>query len=600
MQTQAPAPVRHRSPFVAAFLSFLFPGLGQAYTGFVLRGLVLAAPMILLLALLAGVLATRSTRDALLAQLTSPTVLLLVLVANVLLLAYRLLVIVDAFRLAALVEGAAVAPVGRLSRARLSFSPLALVGLLAILVVTPVLHVSAARYNVLAYQFVTGISGSEQGDGEGPTDTPGPSGTATLTPGASGTQQPLPQWNGKDRLNILLVGVDQRQGEATFNTDTMIVASIDPVSKQVAMLSLPRDMEGIPLPASWPAHAYYANGLYPAKINSLWSRAAGAPGLFPFPGNRINRGYQALKGALGALYQLNIQYYVSVNFEGFQKAVDELGGVTIDVQMPVTDDHMPIPDSRAVNLYIPAGIQHLDGQAALAYARARHTSNDFDRAQRQQRVILSLREQTDLRSLLDFGRLERLTADLKDAVHTDIPADLFPQLMGLGESLDLGHLHSLVFTPPRYAIECANPAAACFYSLTARVPQIRQAVKNAFNISPQLEASWLKLAAEGATVEVINGSGVAGQASNVADWLQYLGFDAEVSTINGGRADRLDYQQTVVTVYNGAAADLPETIRVLEAQFGVTVLTKSDPGIATKDFVLVTTGKLTPKFTVPQ
>jgi LCP family protein required for cell wall assembly len=604
MQNQAPAPLRHRSPFVAAFLSFLFPGLGQAYAGFVMRGLAFAAPMVLLIALLGGLLASKATRDGLLAQLTSPTVLLLVLVANAALLLYRLVAIVDAFRLAALVEGAAQAPPGRLTRPRLSIGPLAFLGLLAILMVTPILHVGLARYNLLAYQFVTGLSGEDNGGEDVPSDSSGASASTTpgdtATAGDSGTAQPLPQWNGKERLNILLVGVDQRPGDTTYNTDTMIVASIDPVTKQVAMLSLPRDMEDVPLPAKWPAHNYYAGGVYPAKINSLWSRAAGAPGLFPFPGNRINRGYQALKGALGALYNLNIQYYVAVNFEGFEAAVDEVGGVTIDVQMPVTDNHMPIPGSRAVNLYIPSGIQHMDGQQALAYARARHASSDFDRAQRQQRVVVSLREQTDLPSLLQFDRLQSITNDLKTAVRTDIPPDLFPQLVGLAEGLDLNNLRSLVFTPPRYAVECNNPAASCYYSLTAKVPQIRQAVQSIFSISPQLAASRLKLDAEGATVEVLNGSGSANQASNVADELQYLGMNAAVSTINGGRADRQDYPQTVITVYNGAEDELPETIRVLQATFGVTVVTKGDLAITTDKFVLITTGKATPAFKVPQ
>ncbi|MGZ3586263.1 MAG: LCP family protein [Candidatus Limnocylindrales bacterium] len=608
MQNQAPAPLRHRSPFVAAFLSFLFPGLGQAYAGFVMRGLAFAAPMVLLIALLGGLLASKATRDGLLAQLTSPTVLLLVLVANAALLLYRLVAIVDAFRLAALVEGAAKAPPGKLTRPRLSIGPLAFLGLLAILVVTPILHVGLARYNLLAYQFVTGISGEDNSGVDLPSDTSGASSSAapgdTATAGATGTAQPLPQWNGKGRLNILLVGVDQRPGDTTYNTDTMIVASIDPVTKQVAMLSLPRDTEGVPLPPSWPAARYYANGVYPAKINSLWGRAYSAPGLFPFPGTttaqKINRGYQALKGALGALYDLQIQYYIEVNFEGFQAAVDEVGGVTIDVQMPVTDNHMPIPGSRAVNLYIPSGIQHMDGQQALAYARARHASSDFDRAQRQQRVVVSLREQTDLPSLLQFDRLQSLTNDLKGAVRTDIPANLFPQLVGLVEGLDLNNLRSLVFTPPRYAVECNNPAASCYYSLTAKVPQIRQAVQSIFSISPQLAASRLKLDAEGATVEVLNGSGSANQASNVADELQYLGMNAEVSTINGGRADRQDYPQTVITVYNGAEDELPETIRVLQATFGVTVVTKDDPAITTDKFVLITTGKATPAFKVPQ
>ena len=206
--------------------------------------------------------------------------------------------------------------------------------------------------------------------------------------------------------------------------------------------------------------------------------------------------------------------------------------------MPVTDNHMPIPDSRAINLYVSGGIQHMDGQQALAYARARHTSSDFDRAQRQQRVILSLRQQTDLASLLNFDRLQQLATDLKSAVRTDIPGDLFPQLVGLGERLDLGNLRSLVFTPPPYAVECNNPAAVLLLLAHGEGPprSARRSARLQHPSAARRVAAGSQ--AEGATVEVLNGSGSAGQAATVAAWLQYQGMDAEVSTINGGRADR--------------------------------------------------------------
>lgn len=600
MQPQPPQPSGTHSPFVAAFLSFLFPGLGQAYAGYRLRAVALAAPLVLVIALVGGMLVSKVSRDWLIAQFVSTDVLTVLLVLNGLLLVYRLVAIVDAYRLAR--GPAPLLPGLRSPRRRADLRPLGVLGLLAVLVVTPLVHIGVARYDLVALQ---GLNDLTSGDTEpsfslGPTDTAGgPGVTDTSTPGSTATTLPVPQWTGTGRLNILLVGVDQRPGDSSFNTDTMIVASIDPVTKQIGMFSLPRDMQGVPLPSSWPAHAYYSNGVYPGKINSLWTRAAGSPGLFPFPGSSYNRGMQALKGALGALYQLNIQYYVAVNFQGFENIVDTLGGVTIDVQMPVTDDALPVPGANDQNLYVAPGIQHMTGQQALAYARSRHASSDFDRAQRQQRVILSVRQQTDLASLFDINKLSALAADVKGAVHTDIPSSLYSQLVGLGEQLDLNNLRSLVFTPPRYAVECNNPALSCYYSLTAKVAPIRQAVKDAFTIPAALAASRTRVQAEGATVDVLNGTSNSGQATNVVSWLQYQGLDAEVSTINGGHATTLGNPQTIITVYNGAEADLPETIRVLQAQFGVTVVTKDDSTITTQDFILIETGTRTPSFKTP-
>lgn len=593
MQTRPRDEGRHRSPFAAAFLSFLFPGLGQAYVGLYARGLAFAAPLVLVLALLAGLLVNPGSRLSLIAALSSPTTLLVVLGLDIVLLLYRVIAVVDAFRVAAAVRSFAEAGTTRLGRPRVRSHPLPIAGLVAVLLVTSLGHVAAARYDLIAYDLVTGIS---DGGGNEPTVAPSsadgaPTESTEASPGGEPTAVATgTPWTGTERLNILFIGADRRPTEATFNTDTLIVASIDPVTKQVAMLSLPRDTTGVPLPHAWRAASYYRGGVYPDKINSLWTRAKGLPSLFP--GNDRQRGYLALKGALGELYQLDVQFYVEVDFDGFKKVVDTLGGLTIDVQMPVSDDHYPIEEGRAYNLYIAPGFRHMDGEQALAYARSRHKSSDFDRAQRQQRVIVSVRQQVDPASLLQPGRLEALVAALKQAVHTDVPPELFPQLITLARAVDASRIRSLVFTPPYYQVECLS----C-YSLTPKVDVIRRAVRNAFKTDRALEASRTKIGEEAAVVWVLNGSGKAGQAAATADYLGYLGIGAAVPTANGGRADRLTYAQTLVTVYNGAQARLPETIRVLEQTLGVTVALKVDPAV--KADVIVITGAATPILAVP-
>jgi LCP family protein required for cell wall assembly len=189
-------------------------------------------------------------------------------------------------------------------------------------------------------------------------------------------------------------------------------------------------MENIPLPESFPAHNYYAGGIFPAKVNSIWTYARGNPNLFP--GNDKQRGYIALKGALSEMLGIDIKYYLEVDFVGFRKVIDTLGGVTIDVQLPVGDYHYPSDDGRgALKLYVPPTIQHMTGAEALAYARSRHQSNDFDRAQRQQRVVTSLRQQADVLSFLNPDRLETVSKAVRSAIHTDFPASQLLQLISL-------------------------------------------------------------------------------------------------------------------------------------------------------------------------
>ncbi len=579
-----------RSPFTAAFLSLIFPGLGHVYARRYARALAFAAAPFLGLALLAGLLASSTTRDTLKVSVFAPAVLDLLLVLDLLVFLYRLVAVVDAYRCAAMQvpEGA-----GRLGRPRVALAPLSMAGLVAVVLVMGMAHVALARYDRIAHDTIVAMT----------TDQPSnPAASAALgasaAPRATGaTPQPEPTvipWDG-GRLNVLLVGVDQRPADRTFNTDTMIVASIDPATGQVSMFSIPRDFEQIPLPPSWPAAAYFG-GTYPNKINSIWTFAEGAPDLFP--GSDANRGVNALKGTIGYLLGIQIPYYVEVNFSGFREVVDTLGGVTIDVQIPVTDYDYPTDNGRgAIKLYIPPGIQHMDGEEALAYARSRHATSDFDRSQRQQRVITSIRQQTDVLSFLDPNKLDALGRALRDAVHTDFPRDQLPQLVSLIEKTDTTNLHSYVFTPPDYAVQCPPAECVVHYWLHPNVAAIRQAVVQAFSSSPSLLQSRTKLAAENARVLVENGSGVNGQATATAAYLTYLGLEASVPSANGGRANRLDYANTVVTFYNGAAAKMPETVRVLQATFGVTIRTASDPTVHAD--VVVITGRGTPQLVVP-
>ena len=124
--------------------------------------------------------------------------------------------------------------------------------------------------------------------------------------------------------------------------------------------------------------------------------------------------------------------------------MDPLGGVTVNVQVPIVDDSYPGSKGQDVRLYIPSGLQHMDGAAALHYARSRHTTTDLDRAARQQRLLLSMREQADPQALIP--KLPDLVKALKGAVKTDIPVDQLDELLGLALADRHGE-HQLVRLP---------------------------------------------------------------------------------------------------------------------------------------------------------
>ena len=593
---------RAGSPFVAAFLSLLFPGLGHAYAGAYQRALGFAAPPILVAALLAGIL-LRMSGTQIIQFILTPWVLPGIFLLNLLVLGYRVVAIVDAWRVTNFLNAAAASGGGRLGRPRVVTHPISVAGLAAVLLVMAGAHVVVARYDLIAMGalddpcvFVSNdpsetaacdvTPSPSPGGSLEPTDEPigSPEMTATPPPiqGSALPNATIPPWNGTERLNILLIGSDERPGEGTYNTDTLIVVSIEPTTGQVAMFSLPRDSVGVPLPPGPLRNAF--GSTYQSKINSFFTAVRGRPDLVP--GTSRTRGYNGLKAILGELYGLDIKYFVEVNFEGFRQVVDAVGGVTINVQVPVIDDRFPSDTGRHSRVYIPSGIQHMNGTQALVYARSRYGSDDFDRAARQQRVLTSLREQADIANLIP--RIPELLAAVKNTVRTDVPRAELAKLAGLADQIDTKNIRSYVFAYPRYGTQIEAP----IYKYLPDVGRIRAAVANAFSVDPDLENTRTALAAEAASIWVLNSGGAQGQASALASYLEYYGLIASAPTAKPPATST-----TTVVVYNGAETRLAETIKFLESTLKVKVQTKTDPAIRVD--IVITIARSTPELTPP-
>ena len=582
-----------RSAFAAAFLSFIFPGLGQAYLGRWLRALLWAALPILGIALLGGRVVSGG-RSELVELVADPDVLngiLLFLVADLI---YRLFAVLDAYRLAS------DSTVGS-GATRMASSA----GLVALIVVLVGSHIVVAQPVFFATDLYSDIAANAGDDSEvtsseelvkaggsdfelnideleeqatddpqAPTKaTPKPSRRpATPQPTEQPDAEPTPiaaEWDGKDRLNILLIGSDGgRQGRASGSllTDTMITISVDPTTGRVAFISLPRDASGIPLPRNWRASSALG-GKWNNKINTLYVQARARADLFP--GNDKERGYNALMGALGQLYGLDIKYYVSVDLNSFRAVVNTLGGVVVDVQLPVQDTGYPTDDGRGkLKLYVPPGMRKMNGQNALAYARSRHGSSDFDRAARQQRVVTSVRDQTEIDQLLQPGVIGDLIAQLKKDVKTNIPPKLVPKMLSLAQDIDLDRRENLVLSSSRYVDVCYPCGSSGLWMLKAKPATIKSDVKSVFSTSKSKAKAINRVEDEGAVVHVLNGEGGRNtKAINIAANLAKNGLDAVVPPLKGGRADSADYTNTVITFYNGAERLMPESVTRIKRSF---------------------------------
>jgi LCP family protein required for cell wall assembly len=573
---------RGHSGFAAAFLSLLFPGLGHVYLGAYRRGLGFAAPPFLLGALVAGFAVRLDTVD-IAGLIVQSWFLTGLFVVNLIALVYRAVAIVDAWSIARRLGGSGLR--GSSGPGLGTASVVSIAGLGAVLLVMALAHVAVARYDLLAagtldcvFDAAAGCNGSTSGE---PTEAPG-SGGATVGPAVSGGV--LPPWDGKERLNIVLSGADEQDGG--HNTDTLITVSIDPRTNEVVMFTLPRDTVDVPVPPG-PARQVFGS-VFRGKINQWFASVRNRPDLFP--GDAEHRGYNGVKAILGELYGLDVRYYVEVNFAGFKKVVDALGGVTVNVQVPVVDDDYPGSKGNRQRIYIQAGTQHMSGAEALVYARSRHASSDFDRGARQQRVLVSLRRQTDLARILPS--LDALSAAISSSIRTDIPRELVPQLLSLAQRVDARSIRSVIFTPPFYQQEFLSSPRG--YIIVPHVDRIRAAVQEAFKVDPGFAEARDALAAEGASVWVLNGSGRQGQASTVAAYLEYLGIAA---TAPLQKPDTTGLSVTTVRAYNGAESEFPLTMAALAEVFGVQVVAVTDSAIRA-DF-LVITSRETPELTPP-
>jgi LCP family protein required for cell wall assembly len=345
-----------------------------------------------------------------------------------------------------------------------------------------------------------------------------------------------PEW-GKEPVNILLIGLDYRPGEQDTRADTQIVVHIDPVSKSAAMVSIPRDL-WVPIPG-------YGEG----RINAAYQQGetdarSGDPKI---PGG----GPGLAKATIEDNFGIPIHYYAQVNFSGFEQIIDTIGGVNVDVPRPLVDNEFPLGNYGVTRIYIPAGLQHMDGRTALAYARSRHTDSDLGRNARQQQVLLAIRRQGMNLNLL--SKLNDLAGELSDAVRTDLSVSQVGSLMMLAQDIGVDSIQTV-------QIDASMVRQTFIGGADVLVPNweiIRPLISQAF-ADP-------RLAKEAARISVQNGTNTGGIGKKVRDVLVEKGFNVPDlrSVDNPG-----EYPATEITDYTGGQK--PRTIEALLKELDLT------------------------------
>lgn len=406
----APDPPRG-SPSLAAFLSFLWPGLGQLYAG--KRRLAAVFAALAVLVTLIVLYQARQGIAVLVARFIEPDFAFKALV---------LVVLVGILRVVAVVHAYYVGGASRSRRRR----DVGVLGLLLVVILAT--HGLGAYAAYSDYSTMSSVFGDTQLPNAGQSLAPGASG-----PIADGTLEPAVTPTPGGRVTILLAGVDSYVGRGERLYDSIMVVSIDRASGKVAMVSVPRDSSGYPL---------YFGGTGGVKINALVTYVQN--GWIKSPDSAMTTFIKEI----GYLVGVPINYYATVDLAGFMKLIDMVGGVDINNPTAINDPSYDWLDGVHHGYSLSAGPHHLDGKNALAYVRSRHGSgnNDWKRASRQQEVLVSLEHKMASPDML--FKLPDFMQTVAATMRTNYPAGQVADMVAFGQSIPKENISQVVLGPP--------------------------------------------------------------------------------------------------------------------------------------------------------
>ena len=407
----------------------------------------------------------------------------------------------------------------------------ALLGLLSFGIVYRLASSSPFKLGGQSPQYVAGQSSAQTN----------PQGSVSIDNLNSPVSEPqLTPWDGAGRVTILLLGLDYRDweaGEEYSRSDTMILVTLDPLTQKAGIMSIPRDL--------WVSIPGFQHG----KINTAYFLGDA----YKLPGGGPGLAVKTVEQFLG----IPINYYAQIDFGAFVRFIDEIGGVKIDVPEPITIDLLG--SGSATKKTLQSGVQVLPGEWTLAYARARYTQGgDFDRAKRQQQVIMAIRDRILSFSMLPIliGKADTLYRELASGIHTNLTLDESIKLAMLASQVPDQNISRGVINEKHVLFGKSPDNLSILIPLVDKVHLLRDEIFSSSGALGPLTSgnSQEKMIVEASRVSVLNGTQSTGLAERTAEYLRSLG----VNVVEIGEAEQNAAQTTLID-YSGR----PYTLKYL-------------------------------------
>lgn len=282
-------------------------------------------------------------------------------------------------------------------------------------------------------------------------------------------------WKSVPRINMLFLGSDAGADRTGVRTDSIMVASVDTKTGDTTLVSIPRNLERVPIPASNPLHKVYPKGFYcPTKgggheclMDAIWTEAdTNHPELFPK--DEKNPGLNTTREVVGNIVGMPIDYTVVIDLAGFQKLVDAMGGVSVNVPQGGIAIGGRISNGRiipgSITGRIPAGYRKLNGYQALWYSRSRVENSDDDRTRRQRCMVNSLINQANPFTMIT--KFSSVMAVARQSISMDVPQDRLDAFAILVNRMKKGNMLSVNLSYP--TIASGNPDYAKIKTLVKK------------------------------------------------------------------------------------------------------------------------------------